>query len=263
MSLNCADVQAGFAAAVTSPAAPLPFGVIECSGAGARSGFAVYRNNGVAGLIDALQERFAVTAALVGGEFFRAMARIYVSAHPARSPLLMQYGNELPAFIDDFPAANSVPYLSDTARFEIAWSRAYHAAESRSMTPQLLSRLSPELLLESSVTLHPSLHALHSDYPIADIWASHRGNHAFAGPAHWNAQYVVIVRPDEAVCIHTLSSAAFAFVTALSQGICLQDAAETALGDDPAFDAGRHLLDLFGMGAVVALESPSRSLSGP
>ena len=260
MSLMPVDVQAGFAAAITNPAAPLPFGVIECGGAGTRSGFAVYRNNGVAGLINALQERFAVTAALVGDEFFRAMAGIYVGHHPARSPLLMQYGDELPVFIDAFPPAHSVPYLSDIARFEIAWSRAYHAAESRSLAPEMLSQLSPESLLESSLTLHPSLRTLRSDYPVADIWAAHRGGKAFAAPTQWNAQCVVIVRPDHAVCVHTLSSAAFVFMTALSQGICLQDAAETALGDDPAFDAGRNLLDLFGMGAVVALDSPSRSL---
>src|SRR5688500_10408784 len=95
------ESQAAFAAALTDARLPPPAHVIECGGGpGARPGFAVYRNTSRVTLIDALQARFPVTCRLVGGEFFRAMARTYVGDYPPRSPLLMAYGDDFPRFIE-------------------------------------------------------------------------------------------------------------------------------------------------------------------
>ena len=71
---------------------------------------------------------------LVGEEFFRAMAQIHVRAHRPRSPLMFEYGDELPDFIAGFPPAADVPYLADVARLEIAWSRVPPASAQGGMS---------------------------------------------------------------------------------------------------------------------------------
>src|SRR4051794_33123660 len=123
-------LQQAFAAALTDPAAPAPAGLTTARGSSDPKRFAVYRNNVVAGLGKALETRFPVALSLVGAEFFRGMARAFIEAHRPRLPLIAEYGDELPAFIEGFAAAASVPYLADVARLEALWSRAYHAADA-------------------------------------------------------------------------------------------------------------------------------------
>jgi hypothetical protein len=211
-----------------------------------------YRNNSLAGLVDALQERFPVSCRLVGEEFFRAMARLYVNEHPPRSPLLMHYGDELPSFMDELTAAKDVPYLSDVARLEAARSQAYHAPECRALQPHELASTPLESLTEMGLTLHPSLRILRSLYPIADIWAAHQHPGAVTPPSNWDGQDVLIVRPDAVVQLHVLGPGVFAFVRALLDRLCVHDAAQAAFADSSQFDPGRSLVDLFGLGAVVA-----------
>jgi hypothetical protein len=81
--------------------------------------FAVYRNNVMVSLIDALADSFPVTQALVGEEFFRAMAGVFARAHPPRSPVMAHYGDGFAGFIEDFQPAASLPYLADVARLEM------------------------------------------------------------------------------------------------------------------------------------------------
>ncbi|MGH8174829.1 MAG: DNA-binding domain-containing protein [Steroidobacter sp.] len=253
MAHSWAETQAAFAVAMTDSSLPPPQGVIECGGSRRRAGFAVYRNNSVVGLIDALQERFPVTRRLVGDDFFRAMARSYVSEHRPCSPLLMYYGDELPTFIDDFAPANDVSYLSDVARLEIAWSQAYHAPEEASLQAQVLADAPPDVLLDMRLTLHASARLLRSVYPIVDIWAAHQGAGEVTPPARWIPQDILIVRPDGQVRVQTLGPGVYAFVDALLDRMCVQRATEIALLDNAEFDVGRSIVDLFGVGAVVAL----------
>src|SRR5262245_12312033 len=118
------SLQNAFAAALTDPAAPTPAGLTTARGAPDPKRFAVYRNNVIAGLGKALESRFPVTVSLVGEEFFRGMARAFIETNRPRSPVIAEYGDELPGFIEGFAAAASVPYLADLARLEALWSRA-------------------------------------------------------------------------------------------------------------------------------------------
>ena len=54
----------------------------------------------------------------------------FVRAEPPRSPVLLGYGDGLPAFVERFEPASCVPYLADVIRLEIATSQAYHAADA-------------------------------------------------------------------------------------------------------------------------------------
>lgn len=253
MQRTWAEAQAAFAAAVIDPRLAPPVEVIECRGPGRRRGFAVYRNNSLVTLTNALQERFPVTCRLVGDEFFRAMARSYASGHRPRSPLLISYGDDFPAFIHAFRPADEVPYLSDVARLEAGWSEAYHAPEASPLEPQVLADTPPEALTEMRLTLHPSTRTLRSQHPVADIWAAHQSSGPVTPPTCWDPQDVLIVRSAAEVQVSTLSAGLYAFISALSDRRCVQDAAELALLENSEFDVGQGILTLLDIGVVVAL----------
>ena len=255
MQRTWAEMQAAFAEAIVDPRLPPPADVVECGGPGQRRGFAVYRNNSLVTLIDALQERFPVACRLVGEEFFRAMARSYASEHRPRSPLLMHYGNSFPTFIAAFAPAEGVPYLSDVARLEVAWSDAYHAPEASPLQPHVLAEITPDALVEMRLTLHPSTRILRSTYPVADIWAAHQHANTVTPPTCWDGQDVLVVRPDAEVQVHKLGAGVYVFVNALLDRRCVQDAAESACIDNSDFDAGENIVNLFRIGAVVALDA--------
>ena len=80
--LATARAQSAFADALLDPARPCPPGLRTWNGSDPARRLAVYRNNVVSSLIDALADTFPVVQRLVGTEFFRAMAGVF--APPAQ-----------------------------------------------------------------------------------------------------------------------------------------------------------------------------------
>lgn len=138
--------------------------------------FAVYRNNHLVGLIEALADTFAVTQALVGVTFFQAMARLFVQAQPAQSALLVFYGEGFADFIDAFPPAAGLPYLGAVARLEMAYVQAYHAADAPVVAATELARWldDGDALSRLRLTLHPSVQLVSSPYAVVSLWAAHQ-----------------------------------------------------------------------------------------
>src|SRR5712691_7336048 len=89
-------IQNSFAAALLDAEQQVPKALISHTAEVPAKRFAVYRNKVVTGLVDALARRFPAVQRIVGEEFFRAMGRVFVAAHPPRSPLLLRYGDDLP-----------------------------------------------------------------------------------------------------------------------------------------------------------------------
>src|SRR5271163_2699962 len=85
-----------FAAALAEPSAAPPAMTRGRLGAPDARRFSVYRNNVAVGLIGALEARYPVSRRIVGDDFFRAIARIYVTVHRPRSPLMVAYGDDFP-----------------------------------------------------------------------------------------------------------------------------------------------------------------------
>lgn len=131
--MRLADRQREFSAAVIDPDAEIPSGLFNPRRLPSRKRFAVYRNNVIVGLIEALQTSFPATCRIVGEEFFRAMARDYVRQEPPTSPILFHYGEHFPGFIADFEPARTVPYLADVARIERACIEAYHSSDQQAL----------------------------------------------------------------------------------------------------------------------------------
>ncbi len=252
--------EAAFAPALLDAERPVPAHVVAHTGDPVVKRFAVYRNNVVVGLVDALRVRFPVIEKLVGDEFFAAMARVFVTECPPRSPLMMVYGDAFPDFLERFPPALELPYLPDVARLEAARTRAYHAADAPSLDTTRLSGLPPEDVATLRLTLHPSASVLRSAHPVVTIWAMNSGERPLAPIEDWHGEDALVARPDHSVEVYDLAPGGAAFLQALMAGETLAAAASAGAAQSPAFELATQVSLLIGRGlvtdAAIARESP-------
>lgn len=120
----------------------------------------VYRANIRAGRLSALRAAYPVVEALVGSEFFEALARAHAQEQGSTNGDLNRFGQHFAMFLQGFEPVrrqSALAYLPDLARLE--W--AVHQAES-----------APE---------GPSWAAVESRFAIADIWNWHQVSREPAG----------------------------------------------------------------------------------
>jgi hypothetical protein len=245
-------MEVRFAAAVLDRDMPVPASITDCAAPRAARAFEVYRNNYRVNLQEALRVTYPVTAQLVGDEFFAAMIDVFVITHPPRSPVLIEYGADLPDFISRFEPAATVPYLADVARLEGAWNDAYHAPEGGCLLPSTLAGLTAGSLAVTGAVLHPSVRLVRSIFPVASIWESQR-SHVPDATLSWVAEDAMVLRPDAEVLVLALKPGHAAFAMALRDGLCIADAASAVPHDVDAFDAGEALVSLLSWGAIASL----------
>ena len=247
--------QRDFARALLDPELPPPPGLVCWNGSDPQQRFAVYRNNVVVSLVDALAARFPVVLALVGDEFFRAMARVFVGQNPPRSPLMAIYGEEFPAFIGGFAPAAGLPYLADVAALEAARTRAYHAADEAALGPADFAGIALEALPDLVVETHPSVQIIASRFAIFSLWAAHQGTLDIGEVDPFSPEDALVVRPKLDVEVSRLPPGAADFLQHLASGERLGAAATSAIGACPAFDvAGAfQLLLATGFAAKISL----------
>lgn len=245
--------QNAFADALLHADQPVPDGITTARGGADAVRFAVYRNNVFVGLTRALAQQFPVTERLVGTEFFMAMARVYAQDHKPVSPLIFEYGHDFPDFIAKFHPAQALVYLSDVARLDAAWMRAYHAADATPLGVTALAAVAPGALPGLRLVPHPSAEVVQSLHPIGSIWSAHQRDMVTPVNA-WHPEAVLVVRPAMTVNVHILPAQDATFATSLFKGATLGEAADAALAADPAFDFGTALIGLAGLGSFGTLK---------
>jgi hypothetical protein len=232
-----------FAAALLNPDLPPPTGLCAWNGSDPSIRFAVYRNNVIVSLVDALADRFPVVQMLVGETFFRAMAREFAYQYPPRSPVLTHYGADFPEFIGDFQPASSLPYLADVARLEHAYIHAYHAADAPILpTSQFAHTLAqPEDLPRLRMRLLPSAVVLRSPYAMVSLWAAHQAEEVARLPDPSQPEAALIVRPDLEVKVLLIDAGTHTFIHTLQNNAPLGEAAGLALKTQANFDLTQAL----------------------
>lgn len=250
-------VQA-FAHALLSPDAPCPPGLRAWNGSDPAKRYAVYRNNVVVSLVDALADSHPVVQALVGEEFFRAMAAEFARRSPPRSPVLAWYGEGFADFVAGFPPTAGLPYLADVARLEWLRVEAWHAADADPLyLAEVAALLADEAALpDLRVSLHPALRVLRSAHPVVSLWAAHQSEDVAAALGAVDfaaAEAALLIRDGLDVAILRIDHGAAEFIYRLLRGAPLGEAAQVA----GPFDLPATLGLLLRSGAVVAI-TPSR-----
>lgn len=251
-----AALQDEFALALLDAERPVPDGVTSHTAHAPQRRFAVYRNNVVVSLVNALRTHFPATERIVGAEFFAAMARMFVTAHPPRSPMLMHYGDEFADFLETFEPVRELSYLPDLARLEAARTRAYHAADAVPLDARRLQSLSPETLWIARAMLHPSLEVVRSRHPIVTIWGMNSGELAL-GPVDMDvAEDALVARPALAVQVWSLPAGGSTLLAALAAGANFGAAVAQAEREAGIFDLAAVLAVLIGAGVLTEIVLP-------
>lgn len=240
--------EAQFASALLDPDLPAPAAIT----ASYRSRFAIYRNNVVVSLIEALATRFPAVRRVVGDAFFTEVARLFVANRPPTSRMIAFYGDGLADFLEALPACAELSYLGDLARLEAARTQAYHAGDVTPLGPETLASLAPESLGDLRLTLHPAVIVIASVHPIVTIWAMNAGEQKLAEIDDWRGQAALISRPHFDVEVRALPPGGAAFLKTLAQGATLAEAAEGAQAAAPDFDLPVNLAALFSTGLVAS-----------
>ena len=225
-------ISSVFAAALLDPDAPTPEGLTGPGSGRADKRFAVYRNNVNVSLVKALGDIFPTVQRLVGEEFFRAMALIFIRRHPPTSPLLFTYGAGFADFLEGFPPVAKLPYLPDVARLERLWLDSWHSADAPVLEGQALAAIAPEDLPAIRFVPHPATRLIRSDHAVVSIIARDRSRESLSGLDPSRPESGLITRPRYDVELRHLPPGGHAFLSALIADATLGEAAGAAMEAD-------------------------------
>jgi hypothetical protein len=245
---------AAFAAGLTDPAIAAPEDLVAAAGKRVVKRYNVYRNNVTVSLIDALAAVYPAVQRITGVDFFRAMARFHVRATPPTSPLLFEYGRELPAFIESYEYARDMPWLADTARIERAWLDAYHAADLPVLATEAFENIDPASLAGLRFRPHPATQIVRSAYPAVAIFAMNRTAGPVSPLRSNEAEDALVTRPEQDVIVSRLPQGGATFLIGLLAGASLGEAVTTAFEDAPSFDLQANLAGMISAGVFSAVQ---------
>ena len=223
----------------------------------AQPGFAVYRNTVMRGCIDALQANYPAVTRLVGEPWFRAAAAVFVRRHPPDKPSLVAYGEGFPEFLEEFPPAAELPYLSGVARLDRFWTEAHVAADDTRLQAAEIGSLDGEERTRARLRLHASARwRAFPELPIYSIWRGNRGEASAKELTDlvWRGEGALLARPEGSVDAVRIDAAECAFLDACGRGSRLGEAGLAALAADAEQDLSALLARLLGAGAFAAIE---------
>ena len=222
----------------------------------ADTGLEIYRNNYRGNLHDALAGAYPVTEKLVGRDFFRMLARLYIAQHPSLSSNLNRYGKGLAEFLAAFEPARQLMYLPDVARLEWACHCAYFAEDAEVLDLVALAQI-PDTHYDGLILhIHPACHLVCSAYPIADIWHANQTDAGADIDLGSGASNALVSRGNDAVTVSELSAAEAAWFSRIQKGIPLGKATTKTMSQHAGFDLQSLLLNLMAKNILAGFECP-------
>jgi len=252
-------LQRAFAEAILSGDAPVPAAIREASGPAHASRFGVYRNNVIAGLINAVSVRYPVVRKLLWDDAFNRVAHQYVVSEPPRSPVLLQYGESFPKFLRGIGRGAAAYYLADVAEIESARTRAYHAIDAAPLSREAFNAVPTDEWPELHIALQPSVALLKSDFPVVSIWQAN----LYANDNTldvWKPECALIARPHLEVDVRIISAGVCEFIVSLADGQTVGVAIASA-SKAPDFDLAECFNVLVSANIVIGLERCSSACS--
>ena len=232
-----------FAKAALDADLPLPQDLKAHHGQPPVKRFGVYRNTIMSSLIEALRSQFEAVERLIGADYFKALAKIFVQQQPPRSPVLADYGDTFPAFLAGFPPLGHLPFLADVARIERAQIIAFHAADAQPLSFEDLQAYDEDALAQLVLALHPAAKLVVAPNAAFSIWHENAGDeHVPDTQQDYGApQTTLITRPVFEVHTRLASFELCAFLQGVergrSLGKLLNDDMSQAFGEALAYGA--------------------------
>lgn len=246
------DLQAAFAAHLVDGEARGIVDAVAGDTITAEARLRVHRHHVRHSLGVALAATFPTVQAVVGEDFFRAMAQSFVEGTLPAQPVLAEYGADFPPFVADWAPARSLPYLSDVARLDWALNVAWHAPEEGRLSAAMLAALPTEQLPLLRLGLSAGTSLVVSSYPIDRIWSASRPGVPAQDLALDGGVRLLVLRQADDAAFLALSSGEAAFLGAVAEGANLEAAAGRAGGAESDFDLSSGFARLLGLGCFAA-----------
>lgn len=130
--------------------------------------FEIYHRSYFARLTAILARTYQAVHWVVGEDLFRTLCHKFIETQPSVNYNLLSYGRNFPEFLKVNPAARSIPFLFDLARFEWAYKEIYHGPTP---TPLPVERVQELLRAEDfRIQFIEALEVFTSPYAIYEIW---------------------------------------------------------------------------------------------
>lgn len=240
---SLAHFQENFARALMTPDLP------------SAPAFAVYRNTVMKGCIDALQANYPAVARLVGEEWFRAAAAVFVRQQPPAVPMLLEYGAGFSEFLAGFEPAAQMPYLPAVAALDRYWSESHVAVDEPALDARALAGLDPGRLGALRLRPHAAARwAWFAATPAYTVWSRNRAGGEPAASLDWQAEGALLVRPHDAVAWLALDAAGCGFLDACAAGGTAAEAAHEAIRIQGDANLARLMSTLLEAGALRAID---------
>ncbi len=224
----------------------------------AQPAFAVYRNTVTKSCIDALQANFPTVTRLVGEEWFRATAAVYVVGERPSTPSLQAYGDTFAAFLAGFAPAAGLPYLADVARLDRLWIESHGALDAPVLGTTDLVGVDPGVLATALLSPHPAARwAWFPESPVYSIWRDNRARRATGDELPWRGEGALLTRRADVVEWTEIDHAACRFLDECAAGRSVALAIDAALDVDAGANPARMIAALLDAGAVTRLVVPT------
>ena len=252
--MRLADLQAAYRSyLLTGDSAPLVPEIVADAFDGAER-LAIYRNNFLISLGEALKANFPVTLQLVGRDFFEQAARRFVLASPPQRPCLFEYGAAFPDYLRDLPELAALPYVAQVACFEFARIAACNAPAQQYISADTLAGLSPEQL--EALPIRRARHAriVQVGAPVLALWKAHQNREPDLSGIDMTPRphALLVCRPGRTLVVQELDAPASQFLSAAEEETPLGlAAAQCGAGTDAA------------LGRIIALALDLRLLARP
>ena len=126
----------------------------------------IYQNNVFGAMQDYLEEVYPATRGVVGADFFKQMAQIFIQNMPPSAGNIHLYGKGFSELTQSIEGLNGLPYLSDLICYEWALHDSYYSVVSDALDPNTIDQ---QELLTSSVIFNDSVSLIRSAYPVYEI----------------------------------------------------------------------------------------------
>jgi len=225
MSYSLFDLQKEFANLLNGDSqSPISSMLVTNSNVDKSEQLNIYQSSMKGSLQKVLKDLYPISHKLVGEEFYIYLMESYIQKTFSTNFDIANYGKDFSIFIENFPHAQSLPYLSNMAKLEWAWHRVFISENVQSKFD--FNRLAECYAFQGekiTFSLTPSF-LISSPYPIHEIWHANQNDDANSKEIVLTANkeyFLFICRQDLEMRIELLSKNEWQLLSLISEGLSM------------------------------------------
>ncbi|MCK5830509.1 MAG: putative DNA-binding domain-containing protein [Methylococcales bacterium] len=190
---------------------------------------AIYQNNVRGALQKSLAQVYPVCQKIVGDNYFKQLASVYIKQYPSKHHDLNSYGEYFSDFIKSQclqrNELNDFSYLSDLVQLEWFYQQVYYAAEGSLFDFSAYAKLNEQQQVNTVFQLIPCLNFFSSDYPVLSIWQMNQEGSNKHQSLDLNSENCCVFRKKNLIELRIIDTTIYNLLTYLIAGKTLEELA--------------------------------------